>query len=71
MPPPSLPYWTGNTEIQLATRMKMNSVTASGSRNGATRMPMELSTWPRICEVRVSKNSCTGLGTPDVILART
>ncbi len=48
----------------------MNSVTANGSANGATFMPMALSTWLRIWTVTVSKNSCTPLGTPEVSFAR-
>lgn len=50
--------------------MNVNSVTASGSANGATFMPMADSTCSRIITVMDSKKYCTGFGTPEVILAR-
>ena len=40
MAPFSSVYCTGSTESQFATRMKTNSVTASGSTNGAIFMPI-------------------------------
>ena len=43
VPPLAVPYWTGSTEIQFAIRMKTNSVTASGSTNGAIFMPIACS----------------------------
>ncbi len=51
--------------------MKTNSVTARGSRNGATFMPIPPSTWARICDVKASKNSWTEFGLPEDNLART
>ena len=36
-------YCTGSTDNQLATRMNTNSVTASGSTNGAIFMPIAFS----------------------------
>ena len=41
-------YCTGSTESQLETRMNTNSVTASGSTNGAIFMPIAASIWLRI-----------------------
>lgn len=38
------PYCTGSTDSQFDSRMKVNSVTASGSAKGAIFMPMALST---------------------------
>ena len=64
-------YCTGSTESQLATRMNTNSVTASGSTNGAIFMPIAASIWLRSWTVIASQNSCTPFGTPvDVTLAR-
>ena len=51
--------------------MNTNSVTASGSTNGAIFMPIAPSTWSRIWMVMASQNSWTPLGTPvEVTLAR-
>jgi hypothetical protein len=47
--------------------MNANSVTASGSTNGAIRIPTVVSIWSRIWMVKVSQNSCTPLGTPDEV----
>src|SRR6202012_3630163 len=64
-------YCSGSTDNQLEIKMKTKMVTASGSTNGAMRMPMALSLWLRICSVMASQNSCTPLGTSlEVILAR-
>ncbi len=40
---------------QFATRMNANSVTANGSTKPATRIPIALSIWLRICTVSASK----------------
>ena len=40
-------YCTGSIESQLETRMNTNSVTASGSTNGAIFMPIAASIWLR------------------------
>ncbi len=40
VPPSAVPYCTGSTAIQFEIRMKTNSVTASGSTNGAIFMPI-------------------------------
>ena len=51
--------------------MNTKIVTASGSTNGAIRMPMAVSIWSRIWMVIASQNNCTPLGTPvEVTLAR-
>ena len=51
--------------------MNTNSVTASGSTNGAIFMPIAASIWLRSWVVMASQNSCTPFGTPvDVTLAR-
>ena len=64
-------YCTGSTDSQFATRMNTNSVTASGSTNGATFMPIAASICLRIWMVMASQNSCTPPGTPvEVTLAR-
>ena len=41
-------YCSGRTESQLEIRMNTKMVTASGSTNGAIRMPMAASIWLRI-----------------------
>ena len=49
--------------------MNTKMVTASGSTNGAMRIPIALSIWLRICMVIASQNNWTPLGTSlDVIL---
>ena len=51
--------------------MNTNSVTASGSTNGAIFMPIAASIWSRSWTVIASQNSCTPPGTPvEVTLAR-
>ncbi|XIF73732.1 hypothetical protein Q4V65_02120 [Kutzneria buriramensis] len=64
------PNCTGSTSSQLATRTSTNSDIANGATYGATFKPMMLSTCWRTAAVIVSKNSCTPLGTPAVISAR-
>src|SRR5574337_859352 len=64
-------YCSGSTDSQLEIRMNTKMVTASGSTNGAIRMPIALSIWLRLPTVTASKNNCTPPGTPDeVTLAR-
>src|ERR1700756_1042631 len=64
-------YCSGSTDSQFEIRMNTKIVTASGSTNGAIRIPMAPSIWLRICMVSASQNSWTPLGTPlDVILDR-
>src|ERR1700758_727538 len=64
-------YCSGSTESQLEIRMNTKMVTASGSTNGAMRIPIALSIWLRICMVIASQNNWTPLGTSlDVILDR-
>ena len=50
-------YCSGSTDSQLEIRMNTKIVTASGSTNGAIRMPMALSICPRIWSVIASQNS--------------
>ncbi len=50
-------YCTGSTESQFATRMNTNSVTASGSTNGAIFIPIAASIWSRNWTVMASQNS--------------
>src|SRR3954469_14064213 len=71
MAPEESVYCTGKIESQLATRMNTNSVTASGSTNGAIFIPIAPSIWSRVWTVIASQNNCTPPGTPvDVTLAR-
>src|SRR6202158_6543666 len=64
-------YCTGRTDSQLDTNTNTKMVTASGSTNGAIRIPMALSIWLRIWTVMASKNNCTPPGTSvEVTLAR-